>query len=492
MNIPTSLNRTQEYGFLSKPYQIKTQRDRGLRLGPAWVELPFWGGLLVVVFLANIGLLEFSTPTLTAFFFVAAGGIVLSKWFLGTQNLKDMRNFIYGGVLFWVLLDPLQLREGIDEFRYEVVTKALFCVAIFLATASLGYLFPPLRNLDSRFSRISEPRSGTQVFVATVLLYLIGVVPVLYYSGGSLNTFLHVLLSGYNWEVDPGWRRGALGSDLDYLFTIFFLILAVSPFLAVWALKKTAQNILQKAALVWIILSVPTFYFFSGSRRLFAFFVLGVLLYLYNAIRIRKRWRWRVLFAVAPILLLLAMQVQVEYRAAGFEEVDLATVETRLDSLHRDNIFHWLLTATDVMPDKYEFTGDIPFVDLFLHPIPRFLWPGKPVNSGFPFITWEDVGASLTISVMGEFFVAQGLLGVIIAGLAYGFAARNWDQIIQTAPDGSVRILIYYMGGVLFFVVGIRSFQEIVAQWYSVGFLVLVVYFLGRSKNRARIQRRQG
>jgi len=451
----------------------------------AFMDLLFWSGVLAIVFLAYMGVVEFSTPILTAFFFLAFGGIIILKWLAGNPIGKDMRNYIYLGVLFWVLLDPLQLREGIDEFSDSVVAKTLLYVAIFLAMVSVGYQLPPSGKFANAFARISEPQNSARILRATILLYLIGLVPILYYSGGSPSTFVRTLLSGYNWEVDAGWRRGALGSGLDYLFTIFFLILNATPFLALWVLKRVSLKPLQKAVIVWIILSVPLFYFFSGSRRLFAFLVVGLVLYLYNAMPRNKRKIWGVFFALVPFLLLLAMQVQVEYRVAGFYDVDLSTVETRFAHLHRDNIFYWMLTAVEVMPDQYPFTREMPFSELLIHPIPRFLWPGKPICEGFPFLNWEDYGATLTISVIGQFYIAQGLLGVIIVGLAFGWAARNWDQLIRMATDGSILSLIYYMGGVLFFLVGIRNFGEIVTQWYSVGFVILMAWYLGRF-SRAR------
>src|SRR5438552_5696765 len=123
-----------------------------------------------------------------------------------------MRNFIYVAVLFWVLLDPLQLREGIENFRHSVVAETLLYVAVFLATVSLGYQFPPSRKLANTFARISEPQNGAQAFRAAIVAYLIGAAPILYYSGGSLDNFLQTLLAGYDWDVDPGWRRGALGT----------------------------------------------------------------------------------------------------------------------------------------------------------------------------------------------------------------------------------------------------------------------------------------
>jgi oligosaccharide repeat unit polymerase len=454
-----------------------------------WVELPIWAVLLVIVLFANLGIVEFSTPVLSAFFFAAIGGIIFSKWKAGSSNAQDMRNFIYVAVLFWVVLDPLLIGEGIDEFKGSVIAETLLYVAVFLTMVSFGYALSPSRTLASAFAGISEPQSGKQVFRAAISLYLIGVTPLLYYSGASLDTFLQILLAGYGSGAEAGWRRGGLGSESDYFFTICFLIFNISPFLALWVLRKATVNPLQKAVLIWIVLSVPLFYFFSGGRRVFGYFVLASLLYLYDAAPSHRQKLWRILFILVPIFLILAMQVQAQFRVSGFYDVDLAVVDTSLQGLYKDDIFHWMLTAVNVMPAEYSFTHDLPFLNLLTHPIPRFLWTEKPVNTGFPWLDWESIGGTtLTISVIGEFYIAQGLLGVVLAGLAYGWAARNWDQLMHIGSSGSAHSLIYYMGGVQFFVVGIRSFGDIVTNWYSVAFLILLIYFLGGFKHPKRAQ----
>lgn len=448
------------------------------------VELLSWVGLLLIVLLANLRMLGFPAAVLAGFVFVAVACIVFSKWIAGSSNVKDMRNFIYIAVLFWVLLDPLQSREGIEDFKNSVAAEAILYVVVFLTTVSLGYCLAPSRKVARVFARISEPSNVSQIVGVVILLYLLGTTPILYYSDWSVDTFLRILLAGYNWDIDPGWRRGALGSESDYLFTICFLILNVTPFLALWALRRIPINPLQKVAFVWIIVSVFLFHFFAGGRRYFAFLVLASMLYLYDSAPKHRRVIWAAYLALALIILLVLMQVQVQFRAAGFADIDVAALETHIGAFQRDNIFYWMLTAVSVMPEQYSFTREIPFVDFLIHPIPRFLWPGKPISEGFPFQRWED--ASLTISVIGEFFIAQGLIGVIIAGLAYGWGARNWDELIRIAPDGSIRSLIYYMGGVLFFVVGIRSLSDIVTQWYSVGFVVLLTYLLGKLEHVQR------
>lgn len=447
-----------------------------------WIGLFSWGIVLGFVTLGTFGIVEFTAPALAGLFFAAFGAIIFVKWASGSPLLRDMRIFIYIGVLFWILLDPLQMREGIAEFPNRVIAETLSYVAVFLVMVSLGYQVSPWRGLGKLFERMEDPSDSTRAFFALAVLYAIGTIPIVYYAEGSLDTFLETLLAGYNWDTAPGWRRGALGSAADYFFSACFLIYNATPFLALWLLRRASLHPFVKVCLLWVILSVPIFYFFSGSRRLFAFMILGMMFYFYTSLPSNRRAKWRILLLPIPFLLLLAMQFQVAFRAMGFFDADISAVDLSIDKLHRDNIFFWFLNAVDTMPTLYPFTGEIILSDLLLHPIPRFLWPDKPVALGYPFVDFEREGATLAISVIGQFYVAQGPLGVILVGLLFGWAARNWDQMIRNAPEGSIRSLIYYTAGVLFFVVGIRNFGEIVTQWYTIGILVLTTYLIGRSE----------
>ncbi|TET73476.1 MAG: oligosaccharide repeat unit polymerase [Candidatus Aminicenantes bacterium] len=451
------------------------------------VEFLLFCGVLLLLLLGYKGVFKLPVQALTGVIFAAVGASLFFQHISGLPVLWNKRNFILLGVLFWVLLDPLQMREGIDEFSYDVIVETLLYVVIFMAMVSLGYFFPPYRKLERAFSRIQEPRSGRQVFSLIIIVYLIGIAPMLYYSRGSLYLFGEIFFAGYNWNADLGWRRGALGTGRDYFITILQYFLFGGAFLAVWALRRISLWQWQRIILFLIVVSVLATIYFCGSRRIFAFVVIGLLLYLYTAISHKKRRRWRFVFLLAPIMLLLLMQIQMQFRAIGFYDIDISdirAIEKRLNYLHRDNNFYWLATAVNVMPEQYSFTREWPFLNFFIHPVPRFIWPGKPVSEGFPFISWREEGSSLSISVIGEFYIAQGLLGVIIAGLVFGWAARNWDQLARIALKGNIYSLIYFMGGVLFFILGVRGISDIYTQWYSVWFVIGLLYFLGRKEKR--------
>jgi len=148
-----------------------------------------------------------------------------------------------------------------------------------------------------------------------------------------------------------------------------------------------------------MMLSLMSIIFFSGERRVLALIVLGPALYLYLSLTKQGKKKWRLAFLAGALGLFWLMQAQVQFRSEGFYDFDAGVVETNPVEMHRDNNFYWFTTAVDTMPDKYNFTGEWIFSQVFVHPVPRFLWPGKPYTVGLPFVRWEDIGASLSISV---------------------------------------------------------------------------------------------
>jgi hypothetical protein len=106
------------------------------------------------------------------------------------------------------------------------------------------------------------------------------------------------------------------------------------------------------------------------------------------------------------------------------------------------------------------------------------MWAGKPYTVGFPFVEWEEVGATLSISVVGELYVSQGLLGIVLGGLLYGWVARNWDELRQHLSRSSTAGLVYSLGLTLL-LIGVRSFGDVVINWYVLIIVILSLKYLG-------------
>jgi len=389
------------------------------------------------------------------------------------RSILNARTVIFFGVLYWLLLDPLLLRSGLDDFAPPVVLQALLYAGIFLVSVWVGYFFTrPLRPVTRFFSRIPNETNDDVIFLVAVIVYLVGVLPFIT-ATNSISELWRLMLAGYSPEVDVAWRRGMLGDRQDFLRSVAHLLQLTIPFLGTYLITRRL-SFWKKVIIAMMILSLLLVVFFSGERRILALIVLGPLGYKFLATPRKSLRKWLPAFVLLLVALFWVMQAQVQFRSGGFYQFDPTKVESNLLEMHRDNNFYWFAMAVDTMPSTYEYTREWVFLQLFTHPIPRFLWPEKPYSMGFPFVQWEDIGASLSISVVGELYIGQGLFGIVVGGLIYGFMAKQWDSLRQFIRRDSATGLIYSLGLTLL-LIGVRSFGDIVLNWYIMAIVIVVL-----------------
>ena len=115
------------------------------------------------------------------------------------------------------------------------------------------------------------------------------------------------------------------------------------------------------------------------------------------------------------------------------------------------------------------------FVWIVIRPIPRVLWPGKPIDPGFS--VSDAVGAkgtSLTCSALGELYMSYGWPAVLLGGWLFGCLGGMCNQLLK-AGNKSERILMYSLGAMAIFA-GLRSLIELVLMSYMLlAWLGLVV-----------------
>ena len=72
----------------------------------------------------------------------------------------------------------------------------------------------------------------------------------------------------------------------------------------------------------------------------------------------------------------------------------------------------------------------------------------------------------------------EGVFGIIVGGLIYGWIAKQWDSMRRFVRKGSPTGLIYSLGLALL-LIGVRSFGDIVMNWYVIAILIVVLRYLG-------------
>ncbi|MGB2705795.1 MAG: O-antigen polymerase [Candidatus Omnitrophota bacterium] len=447
------------------------------------------GGVVYTLF--NQGV-NWAYVQFTAFLiFIGALAPLILEARMGKVCIINARSMVLLGVLAWILLDPLTLRKTLEEFSPLVILKVFIMIVSFLIMLNLGYIirWPNFfiyffRKLDCGYSF-----DHRKLYHAILLCFLIGILPVIIWGGG-LNNIIWILTHGIRFMAP--WERGASGSWADYLKTgtLFFQMLSLQLiwFYFLFVSRRNMVLLLLACMGLWLT-------FNTGTRSSLGIVVIPFLL-LYYLDRYNKKKKTRYLVFVFMYLLLSVMQLQFVIRHAPRGKPVMETINesfagiltTRPIEYQRDDQFYRMLKIAKYVPEKIPYSGELLIFRPLYHFIPRAIWKDKPKG-----VTWhferltQERGVGLTtfaISIIGEFYICNGWLGVCVAGILMGFLAQQLDSLIEMSRR-SPMVLAIYTYGLAFLFVCVRSYQVIFANWY----IFIIFYFVLKAiKKKESIQ----
>lgn len=392
---------------------------------------------------------------------------------------------------------------GYDAFVYSPPVyrmEAFFWIAIFLVFANMFYLL--LWKTGTEFSinvfsflRRVRIKPGTYAFL-TILAFVIPLTGFYFYYG-SVDKLWIWLTAGRSdagkelVEASVG-RYGGLMNPLNYLFmlTPMFGAIAIVSYKR-WTGIMPVLCILLSFAVIFV-------FFLGGSRGTMMFVAAPVLFFIfyYNWHHGLKFW---IPALLSVFLLIGVMEFQVRFRGNLLEvmsnpekaakENDLKSVTTFDPShSHRDNNTYLLCLAIKGYPDKYKFQG---FSDLFailVNPIPRAIWPNKPVLGGAKDLSEQSqfildgplfMGTtSLTYSVVGEAYMQQGVWGLLVYGAIYGLFVLFFDGTIFYTRSKQPLAAGILGAGVFLSFWGFRSFFALMSFVYPIGLLIVSIIII--------------
>src|SRR2546423_2174833 len=152
--------------LIRRPFAVKGARMRRGAEISGWVFLFVFAGATYLF--AAFSKSWSSIPIFTGSLFLVVGlGTFWDRIIVG-RPLLNSRTVVLGGVLFWLLLDPLLMRKGLDDFAPEVIITALLYAAGFIVAVWLGYLIKPLALVKRFFSNTPAQTNDELLFVVTV------------------------------------------------------------------------------------------------------------------------------------------------------------------------------------------------------------------------------------------------------------------------------------------------------------------------------------
>nr|WP_319397837.1 hypothetical protein [uncultured Carboxylicivirga sp.] len=134
-------------------------------------------------------------------------------------------------------------------------------------------------------------------------------------------------------------------------------------------------------------------------------------------------------YAIGGVVVLIFFSLAGVARKANLSQMTweekLEAAFERSDSKEDQNMLDGFMMVLDVYPEHLNYHYGMEHLEILMRPIPRQLWPGKPVG-GYAnklglnkYKTSGTVGISQTI--YGTFYGEGGIIGIIILSIVYGW-----------------------------------------------------------------------
>ena len=392
---------------------------------------------------------------------------------LGLRNdsaaLLRTEHVLMVGLVYWLLLDPLQGAyplEGVapDDVVLAFVAIGTMAGGIWIGIAGTGW---PLPNVVLRAVR--QPLSSKSLFKAVCLTFLLG----MFYFAFSSDFDPVTMIDGLGASrFSAPWSRGALGGAeafVEHLKYFGFVLPSLTVLIARrerWIRPRTVCAAIMSLIMILFLAQ-------DGGRRIIGV-AAGAALAAWLLSQERVRPKVLIGGLVAAVSLLAGMELMLAYRSVGFSSLLQASgQDMEISRLHVDDNFLRLSQIVRIFPDVQSYVDLQPMSYALARPIPRFFWSGKPSDPGYDLAALLGLsGVSLTQSIVGELYAMHGLFVVFIGGLVFGRIANMWNKILLV-PGGSGKPMIYGLG-VMVLLAALRSMQDLIIMSYGLlGWLVI-------------------
>lgn len=391
-----------------------------------------------------------------------AAGILLVPITYAIRRSPELfyaQNLVALGFVFWLLLDLMQgaydLRDAADwAIRDAFIAIGVSAAAMWVGMA--GQPWPIPRWLREVATRSMDTRTVGRLIPVCFVLGMSNYA----YSVDFDIPRMFSYLGGQRWAAP--WGRGQLGgwnAFLDQMQYFGYVLPSLTALLI--ARRGFNVGVVGSIALSGVMLA---FLSSGGGRRIIGITVGAAIIVWIQAQQVLKVRRLAVAGAAA-IALLAAMQFMLNIRTQGYEAF-IFRGESEYDYLHVDDNFLRLAQVIQIVPAEHPHVGFQQIWFTLVRPIPRVLWPGKPIDPGFDLPSIVGMkGVSLSTSVIGEWYLTWGWLAVIFGGWLHGRLARTINTF-RERDEYRANPIVYGLA-VMVLVAGMRSMQDLVIMSYA-------------------------
>jgi len=395
-----------------------------------------------------------------------------------------------------------------DNIQPEYIVLTILYVAIFQFSFNAYYalLWKPVSRRSIRFFKfLNFLNFGTGFYTKTALVAFILPLVAFYFYYGSGEVLWRALTAGRSGGGGTGLiMRSAVGDSSAFMLPLVWIWQLV-PLLSSIALIRSARGNRFMPGLAFFFGLLVIFVFFLGGSRSAMVFVAAPVLFFFFYYNRNKGIKFWILAGFLMTFFIGVMEFQVRFRgnlleviadpakAAAARGLSSATTFDLTES-HRDNNMYLFCLMVKSYPDQYDFEGFNDFFATLLNPVPRALWPNKPLMAGAKDLSTQrsfilegplNIGTtSLTFSIVGNAYLASGLLGILIYSLIYTLFCLFFDGLLFfSLPEDPLTIGILAIGIFLAFW-GYRDFFALVSFLYPLLLLIFVLKFIHFLKSR--------
>ena len=390
-----------------------------------------------------------------------------------STTVLNAENFVAFGFVFWLLLDLIQGAYDLRDAADFAIRDAFIAIGVSASAMWVGVAGRPW-PLPKWIAEIARTSMDTRTVGRLVpVCFLLGMFNFAYATNFDLPVMFSYL-GEQRWAAP--WGRGQLGGWDAFLDQMQYFGYVLPSLTALLISRRgfTPQNWFS------IVLSGVMLAFLAqgGGRRIIGVTV-GAAIIVWIQSQETINVRRLTLVAVSAVGLLAAMQFMLNIRTIGYEEYAFRG-ESEYDYLHVDDNYLRLAQVIQIVPAERPHVGFQQLWFTVVRPVPRVFWPNKPVDPGFDLPSIVGMkGVSLSTSIIGEWYLGFGWIGVVLGGWLHGRLART-ANVLRENPEYRSNPIVYGLA-VMVLVSGMRSMLELVLMSYA-----LVAWYLANRLTRQR------
>lgn len=401
------------------------------------------------------------------------GALVASGWILagaimivpvlrvisGARSATNAENFVALGFVAWLLLDLIQGAYALDEAKDESLRLALVAIGVSAASMWLGASGRPWRIPAWIVEGVKVPLHADTIVKAVPICFALGMFNFLYSVDFDVPRMFSYV-GQQRWSVP--WGRGQLGgweSFRDQAQYFGYVLPSLTALLIARRGLFSFQSLFAVACSAVMLLFLST----GGGRRILAVTV-GAALMVWIQANPGLRVKNFLVVGLGVLALAWTAQFILNVRSVGYEQY--LERGSEYDYLHVDDNFLRLAQVIEFLPSRVPFVRHQQLVFTLVRPIPRILWPGKPISPGFDLPTEIGMkGVSLSTSIIGEWYISYGWFAVVFGGWLHGRLAAT-ACVLRDIGNQAGNPIVYSLA-VMVLMAGMRSMQDLVLMSYA-------------------------